>query len=146
MNVRHSGRLRGGFDVRSGNVRLAASRTAAGFAAFVGLYAVAAFAFYSLMQPAVITNRGMAAYQAPPKAVVSYVPWVPPAPDTDAPVVLAQPAPALEQTNVAPPKTDTKTHYSRRAAAAPRERHVRARPVPRYSYDVGRSFAFRPWF
>jgi hypothetical protein len=86
----------------------------------------------------------MTAYQAPPKAVVSYVPWVPPPPDADAAVVaVAKPAPEPEQSNATPPK-EVKTQEARRGA--PREQHVRARPIPRYSYDVGRSFAFRPWF
>ncbi|HEY7246344.1 MAG TPA: hypothetical protein VH678_20925 [Xanthobacteraceae bacterium] len=90
-------------------------------------------------------NRGVAAYQPPPKAVVSYVPWVPPAPsDTDTPIVVARPAPEADQSNVTPPKTETKTQEVRRAV--PRERRVRARPAPRYGYDVGRAFAFRPWF
>lgn len=135
------GPFTGGFDLRS---RFADPGAVAGFAAFLGLYAVVAFGFYWLMQPTVVGNRGMAAYQAPPKAVVSYVPWVPPAPEADTAVAVAQPAPAVEQSNVTPAKAEVKTHEARRTA--PRERHVRARPAPRYSYDVGRAFAFRPWF
>jgi hypothetical protein len=135
------GPFTGGFDLRS---RFADPRAIAGFSAFLGLYAGVAFGFYWLMQPTVVGNRGMAAYQAPPKAVVSYVPWVPPAPEADTAVVVAQPAPAVEQSNVTPAKAEVKTHEARRTA--PRERHARARPAPRYSYDVGRAFAFRPWF
>ena len=132
----------GGFDLRS---RFADPGAIAGFAAFLGLYAVVAFGFYWFMQPTVVGNRGMAAYQAPPKAVVSYVPWVPPASDTDTPAAVAPPAPPpIEQSNVTPAKAEVKTQEARRAA--PRERHARARPAPRYSYDAGRAFAFRPWF
>jgi len=121
------------------------SGSAAGFAAFLALYAVAGFGFYWFMKPTVVQNRGVAAYQAPPKAVVSYVPWVPPAPsETDTVIAVARPAAEADQSSVTPPKTDTKTYEARRTV--PRERHVRARPVPRYSYDVGRAFAFRPWF
>ncbi len=132
--------------MRSSRVRSVDSGAAAGFAVFLGLYAIVAAGFYWLMQPAVMQNRGVAAYEPPPKAVVSYVPWVPPAPDPDTVVAVAKPAPEADQSNVAPPKIETKTHDARRAV--PRERQVRARPThaQRYGYDVGRAFAFRPWF
>jgi hypothetical protein len=134
----------GGFDLRSGRLRSVDSKAAIGFVAFAGLYVLAAAGFYWLMQPSVAQNRGVAAYQPPPKAVVSYVPWVPPPPDVDAPILTARPAPEAEQASATPAKTDTKTQETSRAV--PRERHVRARPAPRYGYDVGRAFAFRPWF
>jgi len=135
------GPFTGGFELRS---RFADPGAIAGFSAFLGLYAVVAFGLYWLMQPTVVANHGVAAYQPPPKSVVSYVPWVPPAPEADTAVAAARPAPAVEQSNVTPTKAEVKTPEARRTA--PRERHVRARPAPRYSYDAGRAFAFRPWF
>jgi hypothetical protein len=112
---------------------------------FLALYAVVGAGFYWLMQPTVIQNRGLAGYQAPPKAVVSYVPWVPPDPsEADTIVAAPRPAPEPEQSGVAGAKTEVKTHEAR--APARRERHVRARPAPAYNNAIGRAFAFRPWF
>ncbi|HJX19768.1 MAG TPA: hypothetical protein VJ454_02170, partial [Steroidobacteraceae bacterium] len=96
--------------------------------------AVVIFGFYWLMQPTVVTNYGMSAYKAPPKAVVVYadeMPKVlPPAPaEPVATAAVAEPAPPIAET-VAPQK-ETKKREARttapeaRTTAARRERSAR---------------------
>ena len=133
-----------GILLRSRTSRYQESGLAAAFAVFLAVYVGFAIGFYWLMQPTVVGNRGLAAYQPPPKTVVTYAdsPWVPP--PTSEPFTsfaLAEPANAGEGTEA--PKTEVKTHETR---SAPRRQHaVRTR-----SYGGGRSFAspfgFRPWF
>jgi hypothetical protein len=96
--------------------------------------AVVIFGFYWLMQPTVVTNYGMSAYKAPPKAAVVYadeMPKVlPPAPaEPVATAAVAEPAPPIAET-VAPQK-ETKKREARttapeaRTTAARRERSAR---------------------
>ena len=96
--------------------------------------AVVIFGFYWLMQPTVVTNYGLSAYKAPPKAVVVYadeMPKVlPPAPaEPIATAAVAEPAAPIAET-VAPQK-ETKKREARttapeaRTTAARRERSAR---------------------
>src|ERR1700741_3845080 len=64
-------------------------------AAAVGVVVAAYLGFFVglfwLMQPTVIANPGLAAYQPPPKTVVRYAdsPWVPPHPSEALPILPA---------------------------------------------------------
>jgi hypothetical protein len=112
---------------------------------FLAAYVGVACCFYWLMQPTVVGNRGLAAYQPPPRTVVNYAdsPWVPPAasePFTS--FALAAPEPASEARSVEAAKTESKTHEARTAPR--RERAARARPARSYGSPFG--FGFRPWF
>jgi len=132
--------------LRSRTSRYQRSGLTAGFALFLGVYAVAALIFYWLMQPTVLGNRGMAAYQPPPMTVVSDVPWVPPAPsETDAAFVAPRRTPEIDQSRAAATTSEIKA--AEKPAAPRREYRVRAaRPAPAWSYSAGRSWGFRPWF
>jgi hypothetical protein len=103
-------------------------------------------AFYWLMQPTVVENRGLAGYQPPPKAVVSYVPWVPPDSSETDMVITPRRAPEAERSTVAAPKIDTRAQAQETRAPVRREQHVRARQAPTYNNNPFRSFAFRPFF
>src|SRR5213594_2672699 len=76
--------------------------------AYVGFFV----ALYSLMQPNVAANPGLAAYRPPPKTVVRYAdsPWVPPAPaEALAMPAATEPAPELAKSSVTEqPKKETK--------------------------------------
>ena len=54
----------------------------------VAIFAGLGLGFYFLMQPTIMPNHGLAAYQPPPKAVVHYAktPWVPPVLPSEAPL------------------------------------------------------------
>jgi hypothetical protein len=133
--------------LRSRTSRYQGSGLFAGFALFLGVYAAAGFIFYWLMQPTVITNRGMAAYQPPPMTVVTDVPWVPPASsESDAAFAMTRRTQEIAESRAAATKSEVKAAET---PAAPRREHrVRARPAPSWGYTAGRSngFGFRPWF
>jgi hypothetical protein len=117
------------------------------FAASFGMLAALAFGFFWLMQPTVAKNPGLAAYQPPPKTVVSSVPWTPPPPSTDREIMAASGVrDAAQNTPVLPPKGEVATAQAR--AAAPRQqRRVYTAPAPRWGYAAPRPFfGFRPWF
>jgi hypothetical protein len=122
-------------------------------AVFLAVYAGIALGFFWLMQPSVSKNSGLAAYQPPPKTVVSYAssPWVPPAP-SERLATLAGPEPAGEivDKSVAAPKQEvTKQETNEREArqAPRRERVVRERPNPMWDFASSRSHGgYRPWF
>ncbi|PWT86463.1 MAG: hypothetical protein C5B56_12445 [Proteobacteria bacterium] len=100
------------------------------------------------MQPTVVRNPGPAAYQPPPKTVVSYVPWTPPPPSTEREITFAatgarEPEQAIP---VVPPKSEVATAHARATTAAPsRQRRVRTY-APGPMWAAPRMFGFRPWF
>jgi hypothetical protein len=115
------------------------------FAASFGMLAALVFGFFWLMQPTVAKNPGPAAYQPPPKTVVSSVPWTPPPPSTDREIMAASGVrdPA-QSTPVLPPKSEAATAQAR--ANAPRQqRRVYTAPTPRWAAPRP-FFGFRPWF
>jgi hypothetical protein len=130
--------------LRTRTSRYQGSGLFAGFTLFLGVYAAAGFIFYWLMQPTVITNRGMAAYQPPPVTVVTDVPWVPPASsESDAAFAMTRRTQEIAESRAAATKSEVKAAEK---PAAPRR--ARARPAPAWGYTAGRSngFGFRPWF
>jgi hypothetical protein len=130
--------------VRSRASRFEGFELGAAFAGALGLCAALAFGFYWLLKPTVFQNQGLAAYKAPPKTVVSAVPWVPPEPGSEVFTSYAKAEPAPEPKTVAP-KDEKKAHEV--AQAPRRERAVRARPAPSWNSDTaGRSWGWRPWF
>jgi hypothetical protein len=113
-----------------------------------GLAAVA-FGFYWLMQPSVVTNYGITAYKAPPKAVVNYAdsPWVPPPPSEALVAAARAPEPEVVEKPAAAPAKDTKKREAR-TTTEPRQtapRRERAERDPRNSF-ASSPFGFRPWF
>jgi hypothetical protein len=142
------GRFIGGIHVRLGILRHQDfGLAAAAVVICLGLYGGFAAGFYSLMQPTVVENRGVAAYKPPPATVVVYSgsPFVPPAPSQPAALVeLTDPAPeVLESTEVAP-KKETKKHAARPAPR--RERQVRERRDSMWDFASRPSHGYRPWF
>jgi hypothetical protein len=139
----------GDYILRSGSSRFAdTAAVTAAFALSFGMLAAIAFGFYWLMQPAAVKNPGLAAYQPPPKTVVTYVPWVPPPPSTEREVTFAASQAAAETahtTPVLPPKSEVATAQAR---ATPRQhRRVRVYTAPPvWGYAAPRQFGFRPWF
>src|SRR5713101_6901507 len=97
MNRRRWGGYRGGIQLRLGIPRPHdLGLAAAALAICLGVYGGFATGFHWLMQPTVVQNLGLAAYQPPPKTVVVYSdsPFVPPAPSAPAaPVALTERAP-----------------------------------------------------
>jgi uncharacterized iron-regulated membrane protein len=130
--------------LRSRASRFADSGIATALALLLMLYAGLAFGFYWLMQPTVVKNHGLAAYQPPPMTVVSNVPWTPPD-DTDvnAAFALAPPAQA-EQSSTPAAKPQVKPDAARPAPA--RQRQARPRAYQGWAYAPNRSYGFRPWF
>jgi hypothetical protein len=110
----------------------------------LAMFAGFAFGFYWLMQPTILPNYGVAAYQPPPKTVVHYAksPWVPPAPSEALPTI-AVAEPAAESRVVEEPKREIK---KQEVKTIPR----RARPAREQSnpffgfFSSSRSFG-RPW-
>jgi hypothetical protein len=122
-------------------------RVVAAIGIFFGVYAGFAICFYWLMQPNVAANYGLAAYRPPPKTVVNYadLPWVPPAAvEPRAELVLAEPTHEIAESSVIEPTKEIK----KPEAGTPlrRERRVRERPNPSWTYSSSRSYGFRPWF
>jgi hypothetical protein len=125
----------------------------------LGLVAVAS-GFYWLMQPTVVTNHGMTAYKAPPKAVVHYAdsPWVPPPPSEALAAASLVPVPEVVEKPAAAPAKETKKREARTTEArttearttearpaAPRRERPYAERDPRNSF-ASSPFGFRPWF
>ena len=113
---------------------------------FLGVYAGFAICFYWLMQPNVAANYGLAAYRPPPKTVVNYadLPAPPAAAEPRATFVVAEPTREIAESSVIEPKKEIKKPE---AATTPRrERSVRERPNPSWTYSSSRSYGFRPWF
>ena len=113
---------------------------------FLGVYAGFAICFYWLMQPNVAANYGLAAYRPPPKTVVNYadLPAPPAAAEPRATFVVAEPTHEIAESRVIEPKKEIKKPE---AATTPRrERPVRERPNPSWTYSSSRSYGFRPWF
>jgi hypothetical protein len=134
--------------LRSGSSRFADTAAVTGaFATSVGMLAALAFGFFWLMQPTVVRNPGPAAYQPPPKTVVTYVPWTPPPPSTEREITFAasgarepeQSIPAL------PPKSEVATAQAR-ATTPTRQRRTRVYTAPAPMWGYARPFGFRPWF
>ena len=126
---------------RCGDYRLV---TAVGI--FLGVYVGCAICFYWLMQPNVAANYGLAAYRPPPKTVVNYadLPAPPAAAEPRATFMLAEPTREIAESSVIEPKKEIKKPE---AATTPRrERSVRERPNPSWTYSSPRSYGFRPWF
>jgi hypothetical protein len=109
-------------------------------------------ALYWLMQPRVLVNVGIAAYQPPPGTVVAYraAPWTPPAqadlsvPPVEAPAPVASAKPlTTAPSTVAGAKQDARQNHVR-----PRVR--RQAPVyvrnPLWDYAFATSYRFRPGF
>jgi len=118
---------------------------AAALAICLGVYGGFATGFHWLMQPTVVQNPGLAAYQPPPKTVVVYSgsPFVPPAPSAPAaPVALTERAPDVLETAEAP-KKETKRHHAR---APRRERPAVERRNPMWDFASRPSHGYRPWF
>jgi hypothetical protein len=115
----------------------------------LGLVAVAC-GFYWLMQPTVVTNYGMTAYKAPPKAIVNYAdsPWIPPPPSQPLAVAATVEPEILEKPAAAPPK-ETKKREARTSTeprpTTPRRERPYAERDPRNSF-ASSPFGFRPWF
>jgi hypothetical protein len=113
---------------------------------FLGVYGGFAICFYWLMQPNVAANYGLAAYRPPPKTVVNYadLPAPPAAAEPRATFVAAEPTHEIAESRVIEPKKEIKKPE---AATTPRrERTVRERPNPSWTYSSSRSYGFRPWF
>ena len=121
-------------------------RLVAALGIFLGVYAGFAFCFHWLMQPNVAANYGLAAYRPPPKTVVNYadLPAPPAAAEPRATFMLAEPTREIAESSVIEPKKEIKKPE---AATTPRrERSVRERPNPSWTYSSPRSYGFRPWF
>jgi hypothetical protein len=124
-------------------------RLAGVVAIFVGVYAGSAFGLYSLMQPTVVANPGLSAYQPPPGTIVTYAGL--PAGASAAPkaaaaeprpaVAVTEPAPEPVESRVAEPKKETKKKQATRTAPR-RERQDAAR---HYASSRSQGF-FRPWY
>ena len=113
---------------------------------FLGVYAGFAICFYWLMQPNVAANYGLAAYRPPPKTVVNYadLPAPPATAEPRVTRVVAEPTHEIAESRVIEPKKEIKKPE---AATTPRrERSVRERPNPSWTYSSPRSYGFRPWF
>jgi len=123
-------------------------RLTAAVGLILGAYAGFAFGLYWLMQPAVATNHGLAAYRPPPNAVVRDAdsPWVPPPPSEAPPLpAAAKPAPEVAKSVVAEqPKKEVRKQETR--AAPRRERPVREQPNPFSGYASSPSYGPRRWF
>jgi hypothetical protein len=134
-----------GIRLRSRASRYQGSGLATGFAVVLGIYVAVGLGFYWLMQPTVIANRGMAAYQAPPMTVVRDAPWVPPASsETDA-VFTARRNQEIAESRAAATRNEIKAAET--PPAPRRETRARARPAHSWGYTSGRSgWGFRPWF
>jgi hypothetical protein len=123
-------------------------------AIFVGVYAGSAFGLYALMQPTVVANPGLSAYQPPPGTIVTYAGL--PTGASAAPkaaaaeprpaVAVTEPAPEPVESRVAEPKKETKKKQATRTA--PRREHAAQRgqdPARHYASSRSQGF-FRPWF
>jgi hypothetical protein len=130
--------------LRSRTSRFEDSGIAAAFGLFFSIFAGAALGFYWLMQPTVLKNHGMAAYQAPPMTVISNVPWVPPDASSEVNSAFAYAPPRRIEESTAPaPKNEIKPNEARPAP----QRRARARSAPAWGYAAGRNYGFfRPWF
>ena len=120
---------------------------AAALAICLGVYGGFATGFHWLMQPTVVQNHGLAAYQPPPKTVVVYFdsPFVPPAPSAPAaPVALTERAPEVLESTAEAPKTETKRPQAR--AAPRRARPAMERRNPMWDFASRPSNGYRPWF
>ena len=100
-----------------------------------------AFGFYQLMQPARFANPGLAAYKAPPGAVMNLVDLAPPAPPPELITAsIEPPAPTLDtsasQRQTKPKAAKAKPEPPKQQRAA----HLKQRRDPTISY------AFQPSF
>jgi len=101
-----------------------------------------AFGFYQLMQPARFANPGLAAYKAPPGAVMNLIDLAPPAPP-----------PELITTSIEPPASTLDTSASPQRQAKPKTTHAKPerpqRPPParlKLRRDPMMDYAFQPSF
>jgi hypothetical protein len=101
-----------------------------------------AFGFYQLMQPARFANPGLAAYKAPPGAVMNLVDLAPPAPPPELITTsIAPPAPTLDTSSSPQRQTNPKTAR----AKSERPQHQRAARV-KQRRDPMMHYAFQPSF
>jgi hypothetical protein len=116
------------------------------FVVLVAVYLGFAAAFRWLMQPTVMENRGLAAYQPPPNTVLTYTgtPWTPPPSEPFTSYALAEPAPAT--TSEPGAKKDTKSTDARTAARPERPARARRTYAPSRRQYGFNPFGFRPWF
>jgi hypothetical protein len=140
---------------------------AAVLAIFLAVFGGAGFGLYWLMQPAKVTNYGMAAYKPPPKTVVDYDMSAAATAASERLAAMPAPPPLPEPEPVAAPepKKETKSREARQPQAPRRERVVQqpqyqerqqgwgggwggqgwgARPYDAYAQS--RSNGSRPWF
>jgi hypothetical protein len=118
---------------------------AAAAGTLLAIFAGFVFGFYWLMQPTIVPNYGLAAYQPPPKTVVHYAksPWVPPAPSEALPeIAVAEPVP--ESRVVEEPKSEVKTQEARTTPR--RARPVREQPNPFFGFFSSSRPSGRSWF
>jgi hypothetical protein len=120
---------------------------------FVGVYAGSAFGLYALMQPTVVANPGLSAYQPPPGTIVTYA-GLPvgasaapkaaaAAAEPHSAVAVTEPAPQPVESRVAEPKKETKKKQATRTA--PRREHAGQDAARHYASSRSQGF-FRPWF
>jgi hypothetical protein len=124
-------------------------RLAAVVVALVGVYLGTALAFYSFMQPSVVPNPGMAAYQPPAGTVVTSVatPIAPKPAGSEPPAYLAaaEPAPQPAETRVEPTK-DTKKQAARTTQRKQQRAVQHGHGAPgQFAYRPQQGL-FRPWF
>lgn len=113
----------------------------------LAIFAGLVLGFYFLMQPTTMPNRGLAAYQPPPKAVVHYAktPWVPPVLPSEAPlpsIAAFEPEPASSV--VEEPKPEVRKQEARTIPR--RARPVREQPNPFIGFFSSPRPAGRGWF
>jgi hypothetical protein len=133
----------------------ASSGLAGAIAISLGLYLTVGLClgggFYWLMQPKVIHNVGVAAYQPPPRTVLGYAPA---RVDYPAPTVVEGPVAAAPQqtepvvarvseSQPTPPKRDTGKGQGAASTRARRPAPQRRDPMRDFAYQP--SFGFRPW-
>jgi len=128
---------------------------ATAFGALVLGLVVVACGFFWLMQPTVVTNYGMTAYKAPPKAIVNYAdsPWIPPPPSEALAAASLAPVPEVVEKPAAAPAKETKKRETRTTEArttearppTPRRERPYAERDPRNSF-ASSPFGSRPWF
>src|SRR5262245_815898 len=124
-------------------------RLAAAGGSLLAIVVSLVFGFCWLMQPTIVPNYGLAAYQPPPKTVVHYakLPWVPPAPSEALPTIaVAEPAtePAPETRVVEEPKSEVKKQEAR--ATPRRARPAREQPNPFFGFFSSSRPSGRSWF
>ena len=132
-------------------MRLAISRrhdfgSAAAVAICLGVYAIVAVGFHSLIPPTRIQSHGVAAYDPPPKTVVDYPesPFGPLARSRRVrSIPLAGPAPTIVESPAVAPKKEAKRHHARTAPQHERRVIDRGNPwdfASRQSYSGYRPF------